>query len=106
LNSGPDGVSLSSSVALGLGYVDGVGMLFSEGRVFTTAGLVIDPESMRVIARVPARGPVAVVGGRVYWLDPGSNDSGPGPGQQLSVTLRAFNSTTLQPGEALGWEIN
>lgn len=97
LNASPDGISLSASAALGLGNVAGMRILLSGGRIFTTTGLVIDPESMQVIARVPAQGPVAVDGGRVYWLDPGSDDTVPVPGQQLSVTLHAFNSATLRP---------
>ena len=45
-------------------------MLFSEGRVYTTTGLVIDAEGKQVIGSVQAQGPMAVDGNRVYWLDP------------------------------------
>jgi uncharacterized protein (TIGR03437 family) len=70
-------------------------MIFSGGRVYTTEGFVIDPEAMQIITRVDARGPVAVSGDRVYWLD--TRFSG---GPQPSVLLRSFYISTLAPVES------
>jgi hypothetical protein len=63
--------------------------LFSNGRLYTTTGLVIDPEKKQFVTRVVAEGPVAVDGNTVYWLDPSTSNT--------VVTLRSFDRTTLQP---------
>jgi hypothetical protein len=67
-------------------------MVFSGGRIYTTTGLVIEPESRRTVMRVDALGPVAVMDGVVYWLDPGY----PAP-LNGKVILRSFDAATLQP---------
>jgi uncharacterized protein (TIGR03437 family) len=67
-------------------------ILFSNGRVYTTDGFVINPEAMQIITRVEARGPVAVDGDRVYWLDASSSNS-----SAPSVDIRSFDVSTLQP---------
>lgn len=67
-------------------------MVFHDGRIYTSTGLVIEPESKWTVKRVDAFGPVAVMGGRVYWLDPGY----PTP-LNGKVILRSFDVVTLQP---------
>jgi len=86
------GISLLDSFALIPGRGSFGHMAFSAGRVYTSTGLIIDPEGKRVINRVNAQGPVAVDGNAVYWLDPsGSNTQAP------SLMLRSFDTSTLQP---------
>jgi uncharacterized protein (TIGR03437 family) len=64
-------------------------IVFADGRIYTTDGFVIDAEAMRIVTRVNARGPVAVDGNRVYWLD-SSNASG-----QRPLLIQAFDLATL-----------
>ena len=85
------GITLDASTAMsqGSGFFDG--MIFSGGRIYTETGLVIDAETSSVIATVPAQGPAAVVGNRVYWLDPaGSSPASP------TVNLRSYDALTFQ----------
>lgn len=67
-------------------------MAFSEGRLYTTTGLVLDPEAKRTITRLETQGPVAVDGGLAYWLDPSTWTQA-----QPWVTLRSFDTATLRP---------
>jgi uncharacterized protein (TIGR03437 family) len=93
-----NGVSMLDSLSLPAGNGSFMGFVYSNGRAYTTTGLVIDPEAKQVIASIEAQGPVAVDGGRVYWLD--SSDtvySGVATATQATVALRAFDATTLQP---------
>jgi hypothetical protein len=64
-------------------------LTFSGGRIYTTTGLVLDPENKQIVTRVTAQGPVAVDGNTVYWLDPSTSNT--------AVTLRSFDVHTLQP---------
>jgi uncharacterized protein (TIGR03437 family) len=94
-NSG--GVSLLSSVALPAGNGSFTGMVFSAGKVFTTTGLVIDVKAGQVVGTMPAQGPVAVDGDRVYWLDPSvSTYPGVTSSTQSTVAVRSFDASTLQ----------
>jgi uncharacterized protein (TIGR03437 family) len=91
------GVSPLDSAALPEGNGSFTGMLYSAGKVFTTTGLVIDPEAKQVIGSVPAQGPVAVDGGLVHWLDNGvSIYPGVATSTQATLALRSYDATTLQ----------
>ncbi|MCE5311047.1 MAG: hypothetical protein LLG20_25700, partial [Acidobacteriales bacterium] len=88
------GVSLVDSFPLPTGgrtahYMQ---MLFNRGRIYTTTGLVIDPEAKVVIDSLPVQGPVAVVGDRVYWLDPSFTST-----TEPRLALRSFDVSTLKP---------
>jgi len=86
-----DGVTVLDSVPLLPGRGDFGHMVFQYGRLFTTTGVVIDPEAGNVIGRVDAQGPVAVHGNLAYWIDPSTFSNTP------YVTLRVFDVSTLQP---------
>ena len=89
------GVSVSSSFRLLPGRGAFGPMAFWNGRLYTTTGLVVDPEGGRVIARLVTQGPVATDGKLVYWVDPSiSNGTS---GGNSSVMLRSFDISTLQP---------
>jgi uncharacterized protein (TIGR03437 family) len=76
---------------LSAGKVDDVGeLLYSGGRIYTTNGLVIEAGTMQVIGSVPVKGPVAVDGGRVFWLESLYNTAQP------TVALRSFDARTLE----------
>jgi uncharacterized protein (TIGR03437 family) len=98
LTADSNGVSVLDSFPLPAGNGALAGFVFSNGRVYTATGLVIDPEAKQVIASVEAQGPVAVDGGRVYWLDtshyfyPGVETTSQG-----TLALRSFDAATLQP---------
>jgi hypothetical protein len=86
------GVTVTGSFQLLPGHGSFGRMTFSGNRLYTTTGLVLDPENNRTISRVEAQGPVAVEGGTVYWLDPSTYTT-----TNPIVTLRSFDITTLQP---------
>jgi len=98
LTADSTGISILDSFPLPAGNGAFNGFVFSNGKVYTTTGLVIDPEAKQVIASVEAQGPVAVDGGRIYWLD--TSDSvfpGVDTASQDTLALRSFDATTLQP---------
>ena len=66
-------------------------MVFWNGRIYTTTGVVVDAQSGDVITRLVTQGPVATDGTLVYWLDPSTSTR-----TNTNVTLRAFDIDTLQ----------
>jgi len=84
------GVHLLDSFRLLPGRASFGPMAYAKGRVYTTGGLILDPEGKRNLARLEASGPVAVSDGVVYWLEGGTY-----PGNRS--TLRSFNADTLAP---------
>jgi len=84
----PHGVTMQDSIRLLPGRGAFGKMAFRNGRIYTTTGNVVDVDAGRVVARVNAQGVVAVDDRFAYWLDPGAT--------QNSVTLRVFDSATLQ----------
>jgi uncharacterized protein (TIGR03437 family) len=83
------GVTVLDSAPVGL-ISGGVQILFNGGRIYTTNGEVIDPETYTLLGRVAANGPVAVDGNVMYWVDTASTN----PAVML---LRAFDATTFAP---------
>jgi hypothetical protein len=83
------GVTTLDSFNLTSGRGDMPGAVFSGGRLYTYTGLVLDPESKRVVANLETRGPTAVDGSLVHWLEPSASGN--------IATLRSFDIGTLQP---------
>lgn len=86
------GVTLMDSFPLLPGRGSFGHMVFRDGRIYTTTGLVVDAEAGHVITRLKTQGPVAIDGTLVYWLDPSTSTPG-----HSNVTLRAFDVSTWQP---------
>lgn len=86
-----DGVTVQDSFPLipGLGYFGY--MIFNGTYLFTSTGLVIDPEAKRTVTRVAgAQGPVAIDQGTLYWLDQATSPPS-------TVLLRSFDAATYHP---------
>jgi uncharacterized protein (TIGR03437 family) len=86
-----NGLSPGAPTAASEGSTALNGMVFSNGRIYTQLGYVIDVQSMKVIAQVSAQGPVAVDGGGAYWLDTRT------PNGTSFATLRSYDASTLTP---------
>lgn len=97
LEVGPDGVSVLARSGPELIGEHNISILFDRGLIYTSNGRVIDPEAMREVGRVPARGPVAVDGERVFWLEPVLAAAGQ-PVER--VVLKAFDRASLRPVSA------
>jgi hypothetical protein len=92
LGADSDGVKLLGSIPLLPGRGAFGHMVFRDGKIYTTTGVIVDTQAGRVITRLDTQGPVAIDGNLIYWLDPStSTQSSP------NVTLRAFDVSTLQP---------
>lgn len=82
------GVTVLDSAPSGLISGFNVNILFNGGRIYTTNGEIIDPESYTLLGKVAANGPVAVDGNVIYWLDTASTNP-------PAMLLRAFDATTF-----------
>ena len=65
-------------------------ILYHDGRVYSTNGRIIDPETYQLLGNVPANGPVAVDGNTAYWLQTGTSST-------PTMILQAFDATTFAP---------
>jgi len=93
LEVSPDGVSVLARSGPELIGEHNTSILFDRGLIYTSNGRVIDPEAMREVSRVPARGPVAVDGERVFWLE----QVPAAVGQPVErVILKAFDRASLR----------
>jgi DNA-binding beta-propeller fold protein YncE len=79
----------TSPMAYEYGYYQGQ-ILFSGGRIYTTDGLVFDAETMQKLGSARVLGPVAIEGGRAYWLDSTGGPDG-------TVALKSFDAVTMEP---------
>lgn len=85
------GVSLLDSFNLLPGRGTFGPMAFSGGRLYTSTGLVIEPEAKRIVTRMDTYGAVAVEGNTVYWVDPSAWTA-----ESPNVSLRSFDTNTLR----------
>ncbi|MBN9660669.1 MAG: hypothetical protein J0H49_20935 [Acidobacteria bacterium] len=82
------GVRLAGSIRLLPGIGPLTDLVYRDGFVYTSTGLVIDGEA-GTLRRMDTHGPVAVDDGLVYWAEPATNS--------LTVTLKSFDRATLAP---------
>lgn len=85
------GVQMAGSFRLLPGLGPLLDLVYRDGLVYTSTGLVIDGED-GTMRRMETHGAVAVDDGLVYWAEP-SNSS-------LTVTLKSFDRATLAPVKA------
>lgn len=83
------GVSLKGSFKLLPGRGEVGRMVYHQGRIYTTTGLVVDAQAGRVLRRVANYGQVAVADGRVFWLEPSF--------AKKIYTLHSYDVQTLLP---------
>ncbi|MGJ5820198.1 hypothetical protein [Paludibaculum fermentans] len=82
------GVQLAGSFRLLPGMESLTDLVYRDGFVYTSTGLVIDGEA-GTMRRMETHGAVAVDDGRVYWAEPAVGS--------LTVTLKSFDRATLAP---------